>query len=226
MEYRCEGFYKKTPFQFSQLNFYADDKEFLRDTRCVMLFFMTYDSKTEAEVKPTASSKIVGLQVYIFDTFTFFCTYPPLAYSLFGDGKMAVSWYYENTEESMDSSPFNKLPACFYLSFYKMERRVFFEECALKQNFAELRCSDIVMVAEAALYYIVQSLKPRQSELIISQQEREVIFNDETLNKTCCVCRRGLELEIMHRRFPLFDGNTIPHNQHTTFPPMERDKFK
>ena len=107
-----------------------------------------------------------------------------------------------------------------------MERRVIFEECALKRDFTELRCFDTVMIAEAARYYMLHTLKPRYSELSISQQEREVILNDKTLNKRCCVCRRGLELEITHRKFSLFDGNTIPHNQHTTFPPMERDNVK
>ena len=87
---------------------------------------MAYDTETElreeAEVKITPSSKSEGLQVYFCHTFSLFCTYPPLAYSLFVDGKTAVSWYYENTEESMHSSPFNKLPACCYLPFYEMER--------------------------------------------------------------------------------------------------------
>ena len=82
------------------------------------------------------------------------------------------------------------------------------------------------MIAGAARYYMMPTLKPRYSELSISQQEREVILNDETLNKRYCVCRRGLELEITHRKFALFDGNTIPHNQHTTFPPMERGNVK
>ena len=67
------------------------------------------------------------------------CTYPPQAYSLFGDGKTAVLWYYENTEESMHSSPFNKLPACFYFPFYEMERQVLFEEYALKRDLTEKR---------------------------------------------------------------------------------------
>ena len=82
---------------------------------------MTYDTETElreeTDVKTTASRKSVGLQVYYCHTFSLFCTNPSLAYSLFGDSKTAVSWYYENTEESMHSSPFNKLPACFYLPF-------------------------------------------------------------------------------------------------------------
>ena len=229
-EHCCEGFYKKKPFRFSQHSFYSEDKGFLRDTRIVMPFFMTYDTekelREEAEVKTTPSSKSVGLQVYFCHTFSLFCAYPPLAYSLFGDGKTAESWYYENTEESMHSSPFNKLPACFCLPFYEMEQRLLFEECTLKGEFLELRCFDIVMIAEAACYYMVHTLKPCYSELSISQQEREVILNDKTLNKRCCVCRRGLELEITHRTFPLFDGNTIPHNQHTTFPPMERDNVK
>ena len=84
----------------------------------------------------------------------------------------------------------------------------------------------VEMIAEAARYYMVHIFKPRYSELSISQQEREVILTDETINKTCCVCQRGLELEITHRKFLLFDGNTIPHNQHSTFPPMERDNMK
>ena len=82
------------------------------------------------------------------------------------------------------------------------------------------------MIAEAARYYMVHTLKPRYSELSMSQQEREVILNDETLNKRCCVCRRRLESEITHRNCPLFDAITIPHNQHTTFSPMERGNVK
>ena len=41
-----------------------------------------------------------------------------------------------------------------------------------------------------------------------------------------CVCRRGLKLEITHRKFFLIDGNPIPHNQHTSFLLMERDNVK
>ena len=101
-----------------------------------------------------------------------------------------------------------------------------FEECALKRDFTELRCFDMVAIAEAACYYMVHTLKPLHTELSISRHERESIFNDETLNKSCCVCPKGLELEATHRKFPLFYGNTISHNQHTTFPPMKRDYVK
>ena len=46
-KHRCKGFYRKTAFRFSQHSFYSEDKGFLRDTRCVMPFSMTYDTETD-----------------------------------------------------------------------------------------------------------------------------------------------------------------------------------
>ena len=96
-----------------------------------------------------------------------------------------------------------------------------FEVSALKRDFTELRCFDMVLIAKAARYYMVHTLKLRYSEFSISQQESELILHHETLNKTRCICRRGLKLEITHRKFSLFDGSTIPHKAYH-FPSDEK----